>query len=144
MVEVTAVTTEQFSAFLDRYGFATTDETHPLPLAYMFMKTLPFCDNAVVDDETMVEAQCFIAYSISITGGGFNPAAIAEAKTLTKSGLGRSAIVDEWKVNEALIGTDPVSLLKSLPLAYGLLKSYICDHGDSSITAHGGIAIAVV
>lgn len=119
-----SATEEQFTAFLTKYGYIVDGDTSPLlALSHAFLLTLPLSESA--DSERVVEAQCFIAYAISENGGGFNPAAIAEAKTLVKSGLGRSAIVDEWKINELLSGTDPLSLLRSIPLAYGLLKEYL-------------------
>ena len=125
-----SATAEQFTAFLTKYGYTVTTDSAPfLALSHAFMRSLPFADVGKLDAATAVEAQCFIAYAmvpVEEGGGGFNPAAIAEAKTLTKKGLGRSAIVKEWKVNDLLSGNDPLSLLRSMAIPYGLLKDYLC------------------
>lgn len=126
---IVSATIEQFTAFLTKYGYEIADdESALLPLSFTFLSTLPFCSSTDSDDQ-IIEAQCFIAYSMSANGGGFNPAAIAEAKTLTKKGLGRGAITKEWAVNELLNGTDPVSMLRAMPIAYGLLNGYLCRGG---------------
>lgn len=143
MTPTVFATDADFAEFLTKFGYSVDAETHLLPLAAAFISTLPFCDDAVIDDAKIIEAQCFVAYSISANGGGFDPAALVAAKTLTKSGLGRGAIVDEWKVNESLMGTDPMSLLKSMPLVYGMLRSYMCP-GGASEEVRKGIGIAVV
>lgn len=124
---IVSATNEQFTAFLTKYGYEIADdESALLPLSFVFLSTLPFCSGTESDGQ-ITDAQCFIAYSMSSTGGGFNPAAIAEAKTLTKKGLGRGAITKEWAVNELLSGTDPVSMLRTMPIAYGLLNNYLCE-----------------
>lgn len=122
-----SATEQEFADFQAKYGYTVdAGETHLLPLSFAFVQTLPFCADAEVDQDRFAEGQCFIAYAMSQAGGGFNPAAVAEAKTLVKKGLGRSAITKEWAVNQDLIGTDPMSQLKSVPMAYGLLKTYLC------------------
>lgn len=138
-----AATQEQFAEFLSRYGYPDPSES-VLPLlamSFAFTRTLPFCSDQEVNADVLVEAQCFIAYSISAAGGGFSPNAVADARIKVEEGLGRTALVDKWKVNEQLIGTEPIDLLKKLPLAYGLLKGFLCtdgcSHGDSE--GNGGI-----
>ena len=126
-MSLVSATEQEFADFQLKYGYSVdAGEAHLLPLSFAFAQTLPFCEGVEVDQDRFVEGQCFIAYAMSQAGGGFNPAAVAEAKTLVKKGLGRSAITKEWAVNQDLIGTDPMSQLKSVPMAYGLLKTYLC------------------
>lgn len=122
-----SATTERYQQFIAKYGYTHEGDVSPLlALSFAFLSALPFREGAELDDDTLAEAQCFIAYAMSTTGGGFNPAAIAEAKTLTKKGIGKSEILKEWKVNELLIGNDPISLLRSMVIPYGLLNKYLC------------------
>lgn len=121
-----SATEPELTVFLAKYGYSIEeDATSLLALSFAFLSTLPFRDVESIDAERVAEAQCFIAYSMSANGGGFDPSAIAEAKTLTKKGLGRGAITKEWTVNELLNGTDPVSQLRAMPLAFGLLNNYL-------------------
>lgn len=116
----------ELNAFLAKYGYSIEEDATPLlALSFAFLSTLPFRDVESVDVDRVAEAQCFIAYSMSGNGGGFDPSAITEAKTLTKKGLGRGAITKEWAVNELLNGTDPISQLRAMPLAFGLLNNYL-------------------
>lgn len=126
MALVPATETE-YQAFLDKFGFsiASCDLKH-LPLSFAFLSSLPFCDDDPAQTPQITEAQLFIAYSMSNGGGGFNPTAIAGDRILIKEELGREAIVEEYQVNELLSGTDPMSLLRSMPMAFGLLSKYLC------------------
>lgn len=128
---ITAATSEQFDTFLTDYGYtvAAEDKSRLLALSLAFLGTIDLCQ----EGETHV-AQCFIAYAMSAAGGGFNPAAVADDKTLVAKGLGRNAISKEWQVNDSLTGTDPVTLLKRVPMAYGLLRPLLCSGADSGIS----------
>lgn len=129
---ITAATPEQFDTFLSTYGYTVEDgdKSRLLALSLSFLNTIDLTG----DGETY-EAQCFIAYAMSPAGGGFNPATLSDNKTLTKKGLGRSAVVKEWEVNSELSGSDSVSLLKRIPMAYGLLKPML----SQAAIASGGI-----
>ena len=123
-----SATEEEYKAFLDKYGYGCElGQESLLALSFAFLSSLPFCDGAnVAQTEAITEAQMFIAYAMSEKGGGFNPAALADAKTLIKRNIGRSAIVREYEVNELLAGTDPMSQLRKIPMALGLLNQYLC------------------
>lgn len=126
---ITAATGEQFDTFLTGRG-RTVAEDHAVLLVRSldFLSTIELCQ----EGETHL-AQCHIAWAMSEEGDGFNPAAVFDEKTLTKKGLGRNAIVKEFVVNSELSGTDSISLLKRIPMAYGLLKPLLCQSADSSI-----------
>jgi|GEM_PF-3641415 len=129
-MDVTAATSEQFDTFLTTYGYTVDDDDDKarlLALSLSFLSTIELCVEGATD-----QAQCFIAYAMSANGGGFNPAAVSDDKTLTKKGVGRSAIVKEWEVNDELSGTDTLSMLKRIPMAYALLKPLLCA-GDSGV-----------
>lgn len=121
---IVAATSEQFNDFLALYGYTVDDgeKARLLALSLAFLSTVELCK----EGETH-EAQCFIAYAMSTNGGGFNPATVADDRVLTKKGIGSGAIVKEWDVNSELSGADPVSLLKRVPMAYGLLKPLMCS-----------------
>ena len=119
-----SATTTQFTDFLTKYGYSVADnEAVLLSLSFAFMSTLAFCDEP--DADRAADAQCFIAYAMD--GGGFNPAAVVDSRTLIEKGLGRGAIVKKWSENEKLSGTEPVNLLRQVPMAYGLLKDSLCS-----------------
>lgn len=121
-----SATEPELTVFLAKYGYSIEEDGTPLlALSFAFLSTLPFRDVESVDVDRVAEAQCFIAYSMSANGGGFDPSAIAEAKTLIKEGLGRGAMIEEYSINTMLSGTDPISRLRSLPLAFGLLDKYL-------------------
>ena len=128
---ITAATSEQFDAFLTTYGYTVEvgEKARLLALSLSFLSTIELCADGETD-----QAQCFIAYAMSAKGGGFNPVAVADDKTLTKKGIGRSAVLKEWEVNDDLSGTDSLSMLKRIPMAYGLLKPLLCvgSSGDAA------------
>ena len=124
-MSLVSATDAEFEAFLTERALTISDtETALVVKSFDFVETLSFCSE--VDAETLVKAQCFIAYAMSANGGGFSPSAIAETKNLIEKGLGSGAIVKKWEVNEDLNGSDPLSLLKTVPAAYGLLKNSLC------------------
>ena len=132
---LTSATESEFADFLTKYGFTlASGEQAPLALSFAFLSTLPFCTD-VEDNAAIREAQCFIAFAMTSQGGAFNPAAMREPKTLVKKGLGRGAITKEWEVNSELSGVDATSALKTLPIAYGILKPYLCVDPASSYGA---------
>ena len=97
------------------------------------MKTLPFCDDAEIDPDVIVQAHNALAYAMGT--GQFDPFAVADSRTLKRREIGRRSIVREWeindKLNEQIGGTDPMSLLRSLPFAFGLLNQYMCEHQEA-------------
>ena len=122
-----SATDAEFTAFLTERNLTIADtETALVVKSFDFVETLSFCSEP--DADVLVKAQCFIAYAMSANGGGFNPSAIAESRTLIEKGLGSGAIVKKWSENAELIGTDPKTLLKTVPSAYGLLKGYLCSN----------------
>ena len=132
MALVSATTTE-FAAFLTQFGYSVAETHDPLiELSFVMLKTIPFYDVDDVPVATVVQAQCFIAYAMSAEGGGFDAAAIAEARELIEKGLGRGALRKKWQVDQSLNGTHPVHKLRLIPLAYGLLKDYI-RYGASAV-----------
>ena len=121
-----AATADEFDAFLTTFKYDLIDDREKLlALSFAFIGSLPFCDG-VVQTPQITQAQLFIAYAMSEEGGSFNPAVMADNRTLIKENLGRSAIVEEFKVNDELMGTDPFTLLKRIPMAYGLLAPFLC------------------
>jgi len=130
-MDITAATPEQFDAFLSGYDYTVEPEAKSrlLALSMQFLRTIEICK----EGETH-EAQCEIAYRMSEEGGAFNPGAVSDGKSLIKKGLGRNAVVKEWEVNEELSGTDAISMLKRLPMAYGMLKPLLCQNQSGGIT----------
>lgn len=131
-MSLTSATVAEFDAFLLKYGWTVDEDKEVLlALSFAFLKTLSFC--VAVDDAVIVEAQCFIAYSMSSGGGGFDPSALASDKILTEEHLGRGAIIEKYEINDLLSGTTPLNMLRTMPLAYGTLRPYLC--GDSAAVA---------
>lgn len=135
---LTSASVTDFDAFLSQYGYTVSgDKAQLLALSFAFLRSLPFCDSDQATNADIIEAQGFIAYAMSVEGGGFNPAGMVDNRTLTKEGIGRNALVEEWEVNDALSGTDAYTLIKRLPIAYGLLSQYLCGvdtNADGSTT----------
>ena len=122
MVEPVAATLEEFNEFLSLYCYEVpdTDKQKSLNLAFAFISTLEFCQEG-----STVPGQCEIAYQIAI--GAFDPSAATDGRSLTERSIGRNALVRQWSVNESLQGTEPVTFLRRIPLAYGMLKSLLCE-----------------
>ena len=131
---VVAATAQQFDDFLTLYGYTVPELDKPrlLALSLAFLNTVDICEEGPTD-----QAQCFIAYAMSANGGGFDPTAVSDGKILTKSGLGRNAIVEEWDIDSALAGSDSISLLKRVPMAYAIIKPLLCK-GATAVA--GGIS----
>lgn len=127
-MSLVAATEGEYTTFRTKYGRTIADgEEAFLPLSFAFLSTLPFCaGDAVEQTAAITEAQCFIAYAMSANGGGFDPTLMGDAKTLIKKNLGRSAIVKEYEINAQLVGTDPMSMLRKIPMALALLDSVLC------------------
>ena len=89
-----------------------------------FIGTLSFCEE--VPDDVLIKAQCALAYAMSITGGGFNPNGIVDGRILIEEGLGRSAIIDKYTLDDGLVGNDSLTQLKRVGVIYGMLKPYLC------------------
>ena len=141
---ITSASSLDYSVFLATYGYtASPNDAASLALAFAFMGTLPFCDGAdTVQTPAMTQAQLFIAYAIS--SGAFNPSAVVSSTVLIEEDIGRSALVEKYAVvNDALTGSDPMSLLQSMPMAYGLLSGSLCPTPDAT-TCGTGIGVFVV
>jgi len=124
-----SATPAEYAAFLTKYGFSLpSGEPDFLPLSFTFLSTLPFCEgfSNVSSSPEILEAQMFIAYAMSSAGGGFSPVALADSRTVVEESIGRNALVEKYSINETLIGTDPMSMLRSVPMALGLLDSLLC------------------
>lgn len=141
-VAITSATDAEFTAFLGTYSFNVppADISKLLALSYAFLRTIPFCEDTDATDTAfiaaIVEAQGFIAYEMS---NGFNPVARTDGRDLKRKNIGRTAIEKEWfDKDDSLKGTGPMALLKSMPLAYGLLEAYICEHQLTSIGDYSG------
>ena len=133
---LTTATEAQFTEFLDNYGYAVASDSGPLlALAFTFVKSLPFCDAEQADTPEILEAQCFIAYAMSSEGGGFDPSRQLDARVVTKTKL--EGLERQFEVNEAVgTGTDSYSLLKSIPMAFSLLQTLLCEIPTGSSTTH--------
>lgn len=121
---ITAARSEEFETFLSQNGYELgSDDVAAVLLhrSFRFISTLSFC----VEGSTL-EGQCHLAYAMR-SGGQFSPDAIAEDKALVKKGIGRNAITKEWQVNDELSGTDSLTMLKKVPMAYAELKHLLCD-----------------
>ena len=129
---LTSATEAEFTDFLTRYGYAVAQDTGPLlALSELFMMTLPWCDDAQESTAATTAAQCFIAYAMSAEGGAFNPAGIANTQNV-KSQKVDTLEKEFFAADSALSGTDAMSLLKRLPVAYGLLSSLLCETDSST------------
>ena len=63
----------------------------------------------------------------SANDGDFDNFEVSSGKVTTKEGLGRSALVDEFKiVDESVLGNDKVSKMKRLGV-YEMLSNYLCS-----------------
>lgn len=132
-LDVTPATDTQLDDFLALYGYTipNADKTVLLARSLALLNTVQICQ----EGDTYV-AQCFIAYAMSAEGGGLNPTALLESKTLTKKGLGRNAIVKEWDVNTELSGTNTIAILKRIPMAYAILEPLLCQNQTTSSSSN--------
>ena len=124
---LTTATTAELDSFIVDYNIETIDDAAKpslLKLSFAFLGTVKFCSD--VDTGVFVQAQCFVIKAIS---EGFSPSGVVDSKTLVGKGLGRSAIVKKWEVNKDLVGTDSISMIKTIPMAYNLLKQFMCNSG---------------
>lgn len=124
---------QDYATFQSTYGYTpTVNDSAYLALAFAFMGALPFCDG-VEQSDAITQAQFFIAQSIST--GAFNPAAVVDTRILVEDSIGRNAITEKWDVvNEDLISADPLTILKTMPIAYALLSGSMCPVADVSST----------
>ncbi len=130
-MELETATEAEFDTFLSAYGYTVAgDKDQLLALSFAFLSTLDFC----ADEGDTVPGQCFIAYAISEEGGGFDLVSTVDDKTLTKKGLGRGAMVKEYAINAELAGTDSVAMLRRMPMAYGSLRSLLCQSSISNVS----------
>ncbi len=127
MADLTPATELEFTTFLAKYGYSVTEDKEILlARSFAFLDSLPFCDDVDLDADVVVEGQCFLAYAMSTEGGLFDPFAIADPKTLIEKGIGRNAVSKKWQVNDDLNDHTPISNLKTVPMAFGVLKNYMC------------------
>ena len=121
-----SATVAEFETFLSERGLTVAGDKSVLVVrSFDFLETIEFCSEP--DADVVVKAQCFIALAMDSNGGGFSPTSVAEKTNLIEKGLGSGAIVKKWQINSDLVGTDPKSLLKTVPAAYGLLKPSLCS-----------------
>lgn len=129
---LTSATEAEFTAFQIKYGYTVTADPLPLlALSFSFLQTLPWKIKNQESTDSIIEAQCFIA--ISIYRDEFDPSARIEDMRVTKKKV--DTLEKHFEANDYLQGTDPVTLLRSMPIAYGLLYPYL---SPSSI-ANGGL-----
>lgn len=123
---LTSATEAEFTTFLATYGYTVAADAGPLlALSFVFLSTLPWRDAAQESTPVITDAQCFVAYSMSAEGGRFNPSAKVDNVFLTKKKV--ETLEQQFEVNESLTGTDAMSLLRSLPMAYGLLGEHLSE-----------------
>ena len=128
-MELTTATAEQFDAFLLARNLSVDEDakSSALVVSFDFLELLEFCTDEESPDT--VKAQCYIALAVA-DGGVFSPADAVDSKTLIEKGVGRSAIEKTWSINDALSGTDAITMLKRVPMAYNILKPLLCDTGS--------------
>lgn len=116
-----AATEQEFADFLLKYGFSAEESERPVLLAksFAFLSSLSFCTEG-----STVEGQLFIA--MALADGSFDPFAVSDGRVLIKEGLGRNAIMEEFAVANDLSGTDSISQLKRVPMAYNALAPLLC------------------
>jgi len=140
---LTSASTDEYKAFRQKYGYAIAggNDAQHLALAFAFLKSLPFCNADQGDTDETKEAQFFIAYAMSEEGGGFNFTAPVDPRTLKKKEIGRNAIVKEWETNDLLVGTDPMSMLRRIPMALASINGLLCPvatDAEGVSTVEGG------
>lgn len=124
---LTSATEAEFSAFLTANGFSVASDVSPLlALSLVFLNTLPWCDSNQADHANIKMAQSFIAYAMSAEGGSFNPAARVSGLHVKRREV--DVLEQEFMVNESVNqGSSSIDLLKSFPIAYGLLSQFLCE-----------------
>lgn len=133
---LTSATEAEFNAFLATHGYTVSSGVPPLlALSLAFMNALSWCNPEQEDTEQTKIAQLFIAYAMSAEGGGFNPAARAESLVTRSESVG--SLKEEFMFNDSVdLGTTTVSLIKSLPIPYGLLHPLLCDIQEITADNH--------
>jgi len=136
---ITSATKAEFTAFLTTYGYTVDgisgDSAPLLALSHIYLQTLPWCDSEQGDHASIKTAQCFIAYAMSAEGGGFNPSARIDGLVVKSKAVG--TLEKEFMFNENVdSGSSSISLLKSLPIAYGMLSPFLCESQTVDADTH--------
>ncbi len=133
---LTSATETEFTAFLSTYGYTVAQNSASLlALSFLYLNTLPFCDADQDSTNTITTAQCLIAYNMSTEGGAWNPVAQVERQGI-KSKKVDTLEKEFFEAAGDLAGTDAMSLLRSLPMAYALLSPYLCATPVVSADSH--------
>jgi len=126
---LTSITDDELAAFLTEQCLCIndTDRKKLTALSFSFLCTLPWCEDAEIDQDKFVQAQAFLIHAMSPEGNGFNPMATRGEAQLRRRSIGRSAIDREFfQQSEEFSGSDPISLLKTQSIPYGLLIRWLC------------------
>ena len=119
-------------------------------VSFNFLCTLPWCEDAEIDPEKLLLAQALLIHAMSEDGNGFDPMATRGSPQLRRRNIGRTAVEREFfEQSSEFSGSDPISLLRTQSIPYGLLINWLCPelHDRSNVTeatADCGIAVYVV
>lgn len=124
---LTSATEAEFTAFQATYGYTVKSDAAPLlALSFALLQSLPWCEGKDEDHASINLAQCFIAWSMSPEGGGFNPAAQVDSLVVKREKV--SSLEQEFMFNPNLgSGSSAIDQVKKFPIAYGLLSPFICE-----------------
>lgn len=133
---LTSATEADFTAFLTTYGYTVASNAVPLlARSFVYLQTLPWCSSDQDDHASINLAQCFIAYAMSAEGGAFNPTARVDGLVVKRKKV--DVLEQEFMFNDNIDnGTSSISLLKSYPIAYGLLLPFLCETPQLSADSH--------
>ena len=124
-VVIPVQTVPLFVAYLLSNGLSTGADAQSILInkSVTFLGSLSYCKE--VPDEVFIDAENILSYMFS-TNGGLDPFVAESDKFLSKKGLGRNALVSEWKMNESLQGSGSLGILKKSSLAFSILSPYLC------------------
>lgn len=146
---LTSATQAEFTAFLTTYGYTVAANAAPLlALSMAFLNTLPWCDDADLADtdniDAIKQAQLFIAYAMSVEGGGFNPTTQASNIYVSKEKVG--PLEQEFDIDDSAGNNNSgnsIGLLKNMPLIHGLISSLLCEPVELTADSHRSAVFVV-
>lgn len=153
MPTINSITGAEFKTFLTDFCYQVDETEHKriLALSHSFLCSLPFCEDAEVDPDKLLQAQGLIAYALSTAGGGFNivssPSTASAGGRLIERSIGRNALVRKFEYSDdssssSSNSSEPLEILKAMSkLAYGLLSGYMCPEGESNCSSPAIFAV---
>ena len=127
MPELSQISDTDLAAFFSE-RCVSVDDTQIKKLktiTHDFLCTLPWCPDAEIDQEKLNRAQAYLIFAMN--SGSFDPLASRADPILRRRAIGRNAIEREWfEPSEDINGVNPIHLLRTQSIPYGLLINWLC------------------